>query len=164
MPSVSKWLITCQTDMDCDQSEACATWMGAGWCAPLPNPECTFGVPTKLPSFGGQGDVEVCASPDPRCDGGLCGPGCGDSSGVMCGNMNGDTCSKATGKCECKVGTECSTGVCGTNKLCAQCAKDEDCGDLAAFGQDKCINGACGCSAADVCLDLGYANATIVCQ
>jgi hypothetical protein len=106
----------------------------------------------------------VCASEDPRCFSGSCQPGCNDTSAGGCIPGFGDTCNKDTGKCDCSQGTECNSGKCGKDAQCVQCVTDDDCAPLAAYGQDKCMGGSCGCSAAGVCPDQGFANATVACQ
>jgi hypothetical protein len=166
VPYLSNWGSACVADTECfEGSELCVEWQGAGVCASLVdvnNPEfpCVFGVADSLPRFGAEGDADVCVAPDPRCFDGQCAPGCGDFLSGGCGIGTGDTCSETTGLCECSQGTECDTGVCGTDGHCA-CVDSEDC---TVPGRDVCQNGICVCGSADSCPDQGFSNATAVCE
>lgn len=168
LPVLSFWLTECADDTGCPETDACVAWQGKGYCAYKADPQepetsCLgFGGPKTLPRLGAQGEVMVCAAPDPRCIQGACGPGCASDelSGGGCGQGNGDTCSSITGLCECTLGTECTdSGVCGADGHCG-CANDDDC---TAPGLDKCLDGVCVCASTDSC-NAGFTNATPVCE
>jgi len=163
--SQSAWFFTCADDDGCDPDfEACIdAGGGQGFCATLPDPDCFGGVPRTFPRLGAAGTVEVCASAAPRCMGGACTHGCGDTG---CGQGNGNTCSTATGLCECTLGTECTkTGVCGGDAHCQQCKIDNDCAATVALdGRGICVQGTCGCASPTTCVNPGYASATAACQ
>jgi hypothetical protein len=164
--SQSFWFFTCDDDDGCDPDyERCVDAGGKGYCATLPDPDCFGGVPRTFPRFGTAGTIEVCASADPRCRGGACELGCGDETNG-CEQGNGDTCSAVTGLCECTQGTECTTsGICGGDGHCKQCANDDDCAaTVATTGLGACVEGKCGCANETTCINPGYATATAACQ
>jgi hypothetical protein len=156
MVALIGWTSTCATTAECpfSDTQACVDWQGEGYCADLPDPNmpefpCLFGGrPQMVPLFGAQGNIEVCAA-DARCFGGTCQPGCTDPLGP-CGNDNGDTCNPTTGRCECEMGDECDTGVCGADQHCTECVTSDDCLPAVA-GRDTCVNGSCGCGSANSC-------------
>ncbi len=168
VPGASFWSTQCVSDDDCaeDDSERCVAFNGVGYCAMLPDQgACFFGEPADLPVFGGGTTATVCASFLSRCREGQCMYNCADPIyGGLCGVGNGDSCNEVTGLCECSAGTECEgSGVCQTNKLCAECVTDQDCIAKDAAGLDKCFEGKCGCGTASSCPDTTQA-AMPVCE
>lgn len=172
IPNASFWFVECESDGDCadDDTERCVGVDGKGYCALLPGPDgCDeFSAATELPVFGSTAGAKatVCAAVWDRCRDGNCYYGCGDPffEGDACGVGDGDTCNEVTGLCECATGAECDpSGVCQANKLCAECATDQNCIDKDAIGLDKCVAGKCGCAAASSCPDLTE-SATPVCE
>jgi hypothetical protein len=165
-PGASFWFVTCQSDADCadDNSESCIEFGGVGYCALLSvSDACDVGLgPKDLPRLGAQGTSNVCVAYD-TCQSGTCQFSCADPDfGVSCGAGTGDTCNPDSGLCECAAAGECDSGACGADSHCADCKIDDDCpGGIS--GQDVCVNGKCGCSAANVCPDLTQA-ATPVCE
>jgi hypothetical protein len=163
------WASTCENVSECDfpDTQACVAWQGVGYCADLPDvnsPEfpCLFGGrPQMVPLFSGQGDIEVCAA-DARCFDGRCEAGCTDPLGE-CGFGNGDTCNPTTGRCECEMGTECDTEVCGTDSRCAECVTPQDCPG-GTTGRDACVNGKCGCAGVNSCTRAYVGNPPKTCE
>jgi hypothetical protein len=133
LPAISSWTTTCVEHSDCfDGFEECVKSQDQGYCASLSDPAfpddpCLSGVPMTLPKYDGTGDIEVCGSPDPRCYNESCVAGCADDNSLGCGNGTGQTCSQTSGHCECQDGSECTSGVCGDDSLCAQCLSKDDC-------------------------------------
>jgi hypothetical protein len=165
---VSDWVTPCDDDDGCFAGlEACVASGGKGFCASLPDPDlgCFIaGVAVTVPRFGSQGEVEVCGSPDPRCIDGGCQPGCADPDKGGCDTGGGDTCSETTGLCECSGNDECASKLC-VNSHCVQCATSAECEtNSQSTGLDVCVNGKCGCSAADKCPDGGFESASAVCE
>jgi hypothetical protein len=150
------WSKACQTDNDCD-GEVCVAFRGAAFCAAPSDSEtgCPFFLSQEtLPRFGAEGTVDVCLSHSLSCVDGTCAEPCNVDSCPDSGT--GDTCNSDTGRCECQSGAECNSGVCGADHHCVQCVTDDQC---TAPGQDKCVNGKCGCGSADSCPTTGQ-----VCQ
>ena len=134
LPTISSWTTTCVEHSDCfDGFEECVKWQDQGYCASLSDPinfpdaPCLSGVPMTLPKYDGTGDIEVCGSADPRCYNESCVAGCADDNSLGCGNGKGETCSQTSGHCECQDGSQCTSGVCGDDSLCAQCLSKDDC-------------------------------------
>jgi len=154
------WTQTCQTDNDCD-GDVCVAFRGAGFCAVAADSEtgCPPFFPSQeaFPRFGADGTADVCVSLSYRCIDGTCAEPCNVDSCPDSGT--GDTCNTDTGRCECQTGAECNSTVCGSDHHCVQCVTDDQC---TAPGQDKCVNGKCGCASADSCPAQGQA--TLVCQ
>jgi hypothetical protein len=149
--SMNPWT-TCTTSADCDPDfERCATWQGAGYCMQLHIDDCNFGdVPATLAEFGkADSPVDVCYTAA-ACKDKECMPGC---ELIGCGTGDGETCSDLTHLCECTLPAECTSGICGADHACKQCATSDDCAG-GISGQDTCVNGACGCSSAAACPDL----------
>jgi hypothetical protein len=161
-PSASLWLTICDSSADCDpDAQRCVTWQGVGYCAYLSPDFCLPGdVEQTLPEHGVvDATANVCVTPS-ACVKNECHYGC---EVIGCdGGGNGDTCNTVTHLCECELNTECTSGICGTNGSCQECATADDCAG-AQFGQDACVDGKCGCSAAAVCPDLTAAG-TPVCE
>ncbi|HVY32369.1 MAG TPA: hypothetical protein VHB79_37790 [Polyangiaceae bacterium] len=151
----------CASNDECDGGK-CIDWQGSGYCAYTPDPDCLDGdLKITLGQFGlPDSPIEVCYTPS-ACVGGVCQFAC---ESLGCGAGAGDTCSPTTHECECTTGgAECSaTGVCGADHHCTECKVDDDCAG-ANLGLDKCVDGKCGCSGAEVCPDP-TANATPVCE
>lgn len=168
IPGGSFWSVPCATDAECadDDSESCVAVAGVGWCAVLAVAgECAMGEAKDLPRQGAQGESKVCVAYD-RCQAGVCRYNCADPLfGSPCeGAGDGDSCNAVTGMCECTLGTECNSGVCGGDKQCAECTTNEECSEAGPLsGWDVCVNGKCGCSSTSVCPDQTAA-ATPVCE
>ncbi len=159
----SAFMGACESDEGCFDGTACVAWDGDGQCAWLPfDGACDPGSELEaLPRMGAAGTIDVCVDRSSACMDGQCVPGC---AAVGCAPGNGDTCNEETGLCECEQGTECNSGICNTDKTCAQCSTDEQCAASAAqTGLDICVNGSCGCSAASVCPNP-FASATKACN
>lgn len=146
---------TCATDGAC-ASEVCRTNAGQARCAA---PACDDHIRNgaeRLPDCGGgcggcAGDAcgpdRPCASGE--CTGGFCdGTSCDngrrdrDETGVDCGGA----CLGCDGVDRCARGSQCRSGVCGTDRICAV----PTCTDLVRNGAEKGVD--CGGSCALRCL------------
>lgn len=161
-PAVNFWG-SCETSAECDaDAQRCVTWQGKGYCGYLELTGCIFDgeVATNLPEFGNAtNQVSVCVVAGVCTDAKICEPGC-EATG--CGSGGGATCDAVTHLCKCTLGSECESTVCGADGLCQECVTGADCAG-AQFGEDACVNGKCGCSAAAVCPDTTEAG-TPVCE
>jgi hypothetical protein len=168
LPWASSFTKTCANQADCDDvSGVCVAWNGTGYCAAQPFEGTCIGRPgaaaTKLLQFGTPDPsmVDVCLSTEGRCNAGECIVSCTAVGGCE-GSGDGDQCNEDTGLCECQTADECGGRECGADNHCVECVTGADC-DAQATGLDTCVNGSCGCSSPDSCIDQ-TANATPVCE
>lgn len=163
VPGINAWdfFPPCTTSADCDPDfQRCTAWQGQGYCAYLELDGCLLPgeVATSLPEFGNDNNqVTVCVVPAVCTEAKQCEPGC---EAGECGDGAGDTCDTVTHLCKCTLGSECTSNVCGADGVCQECVTAADC---EGAGLDECVNGKCGCSAANVCPDLTTAG-TPVCE